>query len=381
MAGAIVLFSGGLDSLLAVRALQEQEIQVTGLNIVTPFQDGSDEARQRAESMKIELVTRSLGNEYLTMLEHPRWGVGKGVNPCIDCRIAMLCEAKKLMEERGADFVATGEIVGQRPNSQMMHQLNLITRESGLGKKLVRPLSAKVLPATEPEETGLLDREKLLACTGRGRTGLIALARRRFQISSIPQPSTGCLLSEKSFAPRVRDLLAHKPNPTAWDARLLKIGRHFRINDQTKAVVARRQADCDALKTLFADPAKSRSALFVPENFNGPALLLVKEGKLGNLGDAVDSNTVSESGNMDASDNADPFDDSLRAIAGGLILRFDKPAKRAHLTGMPTVHYFTRPDRCDEIPIAPNAEADSLSMILPKEEKAKNCPPTENKVE
>lgn len=369
MTGAIVLFSGGLDSLLTVRALQEQNIPVTGLNIVTPFQDGSDAASSRARALDIELVIRRLGDDYLAMLKRPRWGIGKGVNPCIDCRIAMLCEAKRLMQERGADFVATGEIVGQRPNSQMMHQLNLITRESGLGKKLVRPLSAKVLPASEPEETGLLDREKLLACTGRGRTGLIALARRQFKISDIPQPSTGCLLSEKSFAPRVRDLLAHKPNPTAWDARLLRIGRHFRIDAQTKAVVARRQADCDALKFLFADPAKSRSALFAPENFNGPALLLVKEEDLGNF---------SSTGN---SDDANPFDDNLRAIAGGLILRFSNLSKRADLTCMPTVNCFFRPDRREEIPIVPNADADRLAMILPKEEKGKNCPPAENKVE
>lgn len=363
MSHAIVLFSGGLDSLLTVRILQEQNIRVTGLHIVTPFQDGSQEATLRAKELGIELVTRSLGDDYLAMLVQPRWGVGKGINPCIDCRIAMLREAKALMEELQADFVATGEVSGQRPNSQMMHQLNLITRESGLGKKLVRPLSAKVLPASEAEENGLIDRDRLFACTGRGRGGLIVLGRRRFGLEKIPQPSTGCLLSEKSFAPRVKDLLAHKSRPTPWDAKLLPIGRHFRIDPETKAVVARRRADCDALIALFADPARSRSFLLVPENFNGPATMIVKEEKI------------------DEMENADFPDSSLLELAGGLVLRFDKPEKLAHLTGKPTVNLFRAEKKPKEIEIAPCGEADRLEMILPKEELEKNCRQEENNVQ
>ena len=338
---AVVLFSGGLDSLLAVKTLQEQNVTVTGLNLVTPFHDCSQEAAARAEELGIELVVRTLGDDYMAMLKKPRFGVGKAVNPCIDCRILMCREAKKLMEERAADFVATGEISGQRPNSQMMHQLNLITRESGLGGKLVRPLCAKVLPPTEPEIEEQLDREKLLSLTGRGRGRLINKARYKYGIKSIPQPSTGCLLCEKSFAPRVADLLRHTETPTVWDAALLSVGRHLRIDPRVKAVVARREADCDALFALYARSDRSRSTLLAPYNFNGPAALLVGE---------LDAETTS---------NAETVD--YLAIAGGLILRFTRSDKLESPT--PSVRLFSAPETWVEYKIAPNRIADTLTMI------------------
>jgi len=338
---AVVLFSGGLDSILAARILQEQNISVKGLNIVTPFHDSQKEAEEEADRIGIDLEVRSLGDDYMAMLKNPRWGFGKGVNPCIDCRTAMLCAARRYMEEVNADFVATGEIVGQRPHSQMMHQLSLITRESGLGKKLLRPLSAKALPPTEPEENGLIDRERLYSCTGRGRSGLIALARRKYEVKRIPQPSTGCLLCEKSFAPRVRDMLAHTENPAVWDARLLMVGRHLRIDDQWKAVVARRQADGETLCELYADKNRRRSFLMIPENFNGPAVLMVNDGK-----------------------EADVQERQVH-LAGGLILRFDKPEKLAHLTTPPTA-LFHRGGTAQEIEIGPDETADRLVMIQEK---------------
>ena len=346
---AIVLFSGGLDSLLTVRMLQEQGIAVIGLNLVTPFHDASAEALRRAEDMNIELVIRSFGDEYMAMLTHPRWGTGKGHNPCIDCRVAMLKAAKELMEERGADFVATGEISGQRPNSQMMHQLNLITRESGLGGRLVRPLSAKVLPPSDAENDGLLDRERLLACTGRGRGRLIARARRRYQIESIPQPSTGCLLCEKSFSPRVKDLIRFKPQPTVWDAQLLQTGRHLRIDDGAKAVVARRQADGERLAELFERADRSRSFLTMPKNFNGPTVLVVTD-----AAPPADAVRLPDD---------EPFE-RYRHIAGGLTLRFDAPEKLAHLTNAPTVELRYGTGLSENLSIEPDETADRLPMIL-----------------
>lgn len=348
MTTAIVLFSGGLDSLLTTRILQKQNIDVIGLNVVTPFQDSSAEAAEWAEKFGIELVVRRLGADYVRMLAHPRWGIGKGVNPCIDCRIAMCRAAGELMEERGADFVATGEVAGQRPNSQKLHQLNLITRESGLKGKLLRPLSAKTLPPTEMEETGLVDREGLYSYTGRSRGRLIRRAREAFGIRPIPQPSTGCLLSEKSFAPRVKDLLAHKPDPTLWDVESLLVGRHLRIDDRTKAVVSRFEKDGAKMIQLFRRADRSRSFLMTPENFNGPAVLLVAESA-----PAEDAVERSDS-------------DEMRRcldLAGGLVLRFCNREKWAYLDGAPTVNLFWGIDGKEILPIFPSEEADSFAII------------------
>ena len=272
---AIVLFSGGLDSILAACMLKDQGFEVVGINLITPFHDCSKEAKKCAEEIGIDLVIRSFGQEYVDMLAHPRWGYGSNVNPCLDCRAHMLREAKKLMEEIGAEFVATGEIAGQRPNSQKVHQLTLLNRESGLGGKLLRPLCAKLLPITDVEKDGIVDREAQRAFSGRSRIKLIAYARQKFGLKHIPQPSSGCALCEGSFAPRVRDMLRHKPNPTLWDARVLFCGRRMRIDENAYVVVARNAADCKMIDKLFADPARSNCALIFPENYMGASALLV----------------------------------------------------------------------------------------------------------
>ena len=253
--------------------LKSQGVEVVGLNMVTPFHDCSKESIERAKEIGIELVVRHFGEEYMQLLARPKWGYGANVNPCLDCRVAMCREAKKLMEEIGADFVATGEVSGQRPYSQKMHQLALISRESELGGKLVRPLSARVLPRTEMEAEGKLDREKLRSFTGRSRTKLVAYARQAFGLKTIPQPSTGCVLCENSYAPRVRDMLKHKENPTIWDAKALAWGRRLRIDENAYCVVGRRLTDCQALDALFADPL-SRCVLLSPDNYMGASCFL-----------------------------------------------------------------------------------------------------------
>ena len=348
MTKAIVLFSGGLDSLLTVRILQAQGIEVIGLHLGTPFQDPSPEAVRWGEKLGIEIVTRRFGPEYLEMIADPHYGYGKAFNPCIDCRIMMLHAAAELMNERGADFVATGEVAGQRPNSQKLHQLNLITRKSGLEGKLLRPLTAKTLPPTEMETSGLVDREKLFSYTGRSRTRLIRRAKTEFGIHPIPQPSTGCLLAEKSFAPRIRDLFKRNPHPTLWDAEALRFGRHLWFDSRLKAVVSRREADGKQIVAHFRRPDRSPSILLAPENFMGPTVLLI------------------------ASPESEPFGEKDIALAGALLLRYSNPAKIAQIGGPAEANLFRDPDAREVIPIFPSEEAERFRLI---EEAACHCPP------
>lgn len=305
MTKAIVLFSGGLDSLLTVRVLQQQEIDILGLYVATPFQDASDAARKRAEELGIPLQVRQTDDSYLRIIAAPRFGYGKAINPCIDCRVEMCRFAKELMEAEGADFVATGEIAGQRPNSQKQHQLALIARESGLGGLLVRPLCARVLAPTTPENEGLLDRTKLQAFTGRGRIQLFSLAR-KLEVGKMPQPSTGCLLCEKSYAPRLTDLFKYCNTPGNWDIAVLAGGRQIRINEKIKCAMGRNEENCIHLQRVFERDDAKDAVLLVPENFNGPTTLLV--------------------GPSPQRDTAEEFEQMIH-LAGALTLRFTNPNK------------------------------------------------------
>ncbi len=300
-----MLFSGGLDSILTVRALQRQGIECILLNVATPFHDCSLHAAERAAALGAELVVHRTGEDYLRLIANPQWGYGKAINPCIDCRILMCRVAKQLMEERGAVLVATGEVAGQRPNSQKQHQLSLISRESHLAGRLVRPLSAKVLAETVPEREGMVDRERLFAFNGRGRVGLIRLAR-ELGVKKIPQPSTGCLLCEKSYAPKLRDLFKYEPQPRVWDIDVLHAGRQLRIDPEIKCAIGRNEAQCDRLQELFHREDRRPSILSVPENFNGPVVLLI--------------------GPDSKRDAPEKWDAALR-LAGSLQLRFTPKSK------------------------------------------------------
>lgn len=274
MSKAVVLFSGGLDSLLAVRVLQQQGVEVIGLTIVTPFHDCSKVAKEKAEYLGIELFVVPTGSEYVKMVTSPKYGYGKALNPCIDCRIEMCVAAKALMEREGADFVATGEIAGQRPNSQKQHQLALIARQSGLEGLLVRPLSARILAVSKPELEGTLDREKLYAFSGRGRIQLHTLAK-RLDVGKIPQPSTGCMLCEKSYYPKLHDLFQYCNDPNDWDVAVLAAGRQIRISPTLSCTMGRNLQGCLRLQELFERPDARTSAIVIPENFNGPTTLFV----------------------------------------------------------------------------------------------------------
>lgn len=274
MTKAIVLFSGGLDSTLAAGLLQRQGIELVGLNVRTPFTDSSVAAQAAADALGMRLVIRDVDASYAEMLRNPKWGFGKAVNPCIECHAFMYRMGKQLMEEEDAQFVVSGELVGQRPNSQKAHQLALINKESGLGDRLLRPLSAQALPETAPEREGLVDREQLGNYTGRARTPLFALAK-ELGVDDVPQPSTGCLLTERSFAPRIRDLLRNDPDASYWSFRLTAIGRHLRISPEAKAAIGRNEKENRALEALFNEPHEEEAFFLYPFNFNGPAVVWI----------------------------------------------------------------------------------------------------------
>ena len=249
MPRAVVLFSGGLDSMLSLRILQEQGLEVEALNVRTIYACCRATAAQTAVAMGARLTVLSVGDDYLDVIRNPLYGYGKGVNPCIDCRIYMCRMAKQFMQEVGACVVATGEILGQRPMSQKRDHLRVIARRSGLEGRLLRPLSAKLLEPTVTEREGSIDRQRLYDFNGRGRKRLIELAH-LLGVPQIPSPSTGCALTEPLFAPRVRDLMQHDPLAVRWDFELLSYGRHLRFDVQTKVVIGRNASENAALRSF-----------------------------------------------------------------------------------------------------------------------------------
>ena len=274
MPRAVVLFSGGLDSTLAVRILQQQGFEVEALNIRTIFECCKARAAKAAADLDVRLTVLSVADDYLDVIRNPVHGYGKGVNACIDCRIHMCKMAKTFMEQVGACVVVTGEVLGQRPMSQRRWQVELIERKSGLEGRLLRPLSAKLLPPTVPERDGLIDRDRLYGFNGSSRKALIALGR-QLGLRDIPQPSTGCALTEVTFAPRVRDLIKSHPTATRWDFELLNVGRHVRFDAKTKAVAGRNERENSLLRGFFQRADAPEPALLQPENFRGPYVIVV----------------------------------------------------------------------------------------------------------
>jgi tRNA-uridine 2-sulfurtransferase len=251
---AIALLSGGLDSTLAVKVLLDQGIEVEALNFTSPFctctgknSGCKSEAVRVAEEFKIPIKVMHKGIDYLEILRNPKHGYGKGMNPCIDCRIFLLKKAKEYMLESGADFVFTGEVLGQRPMSQRRDTLRVIEKESGLEGLLLRPLSAKHFKETIPETEGWVDREKLLSMHGRSRKEQFELAA-ELDVKNYPCPAGGCLLTDPTFVGKVRDVFDHCEELNLRDFRLLKLGRHFRIGKRTKVVIGRNQAENELLE-------------------------------------------------------------------------------------------------------------------------------------
>jgi tRNA U34 2-thiouridine synthase MnmA/TrmU len=271
---AVGCISGGLDSMLAVRLVQEQGIDVLCLHVVhlwdahRPAGDEPPEAVRRAEAVGAEVRTVDGRDADLALLHDPRHGFGKHLNPCIDCRIWTLRQARRLMEEEGAAFVFTGEVVGQRPMSQRRDALRLVEKEAGLADVLVRPLSAKCLPPTRPEREGVLDRDRLLDFAGRSRKPQMALAA-KLGVTDYATPAGGCLLTDPGFSYRLRELMQRK-DPTRTDVELLKVGRHFRLDDGTWIVVGRHQADNERV----ADLAEAGDVCLEPADVPGPTTIV-----------------------------------------------------------------------------------------------------------
>lgn len=223
----IVLFSGGLDSILAARVLEEQGLRVRCLHCFSPFFGEPASVPRWRRLYRLDIDTLDVSDDFCALLrERPAHGFGKILNPCVDCKILLLRRAREYMERAGARCLATGEVLGQRPMSQRRDVLNVIRREAGVGDVLLRPLSARLLDPTPVEADGLVDRERLPAISGRGRRDQLELAR-HFGLSHIPTPGGGCKLTEKENARRYWPVLTALPAPDSGDFRLANLGRQF----------------------------------------------------------------------------------------------------------------------------------------------------------
>jgi len=254
---AVGLVSGGLDSALAMRLVQEQGIEVIGISCRHPFHNAPPPGElsfpeRAAKELGIELVRPDVTDTLLAILKDPPHGFGRYLNPCIDCRIIYLQEGAKLMEERGASFLITGEVLGQRPMSQRRDAMNAIDRDSGLRGLVLRPLCARLLNPTIAEEKGWVDRDKLLGVSGRGRKEQIALAD-RFGLTEYSSPAGGCLLTMEDFARKMEDLIQHSEELSRDDVELIKAGRHFRLSLQARLVVGKNDPDNHRILSLVKD--------------------------------------------------------------------------------------------------------------------------------
>ncbi|MFC1650043.1 hypothetical protein ACFL2X_00585 [Candidatus Latescibacterota bacterium] len=274
MTKAILLLSGGLDSTLAGKLLLELGIDVEAVNFVSPFCQctpkslGCSAAKKAAEQLGIPVKIFSTGMEYLEIIKKPKFGRGSGMNPCLDCRIHFFEHAKKYMNETGADFIATGEVLGERPMSQRRDAIELIERESDLKGLILRPLSAKLFPPTIAEEKNLVDRNRLLDFHGRGRSPQIELAE-ELGIKDFLCPAGGCRLTDPEFAVRLKDLFEHNPECGINDVNILKFGRHYRISESAKAIVGRDKSENESFENLASDG----DILLIPTYIPGPSVL------------------------------------------------------------------------------------------------------------
>jgi len=256
--------------------IHDMGIEIIGVHFTGPFcmcNRGSGGcihyAQKIADELGIQFSTVGLGADYMDIVVEPKHGYGSGMNPCLDCRILMFRRAKQMMEEEGASFILTGEVLGQRPMSQLSDKLKIIEREAGLEGLILRPLCAGHMPPTIPEQNGLVERDALLSIQGRGRRPQMDLAE-KLEIGDYPCPAGGCLLTDKHFASRLREHIDTKEGLEMADIPLLKVGRHFRLDSGVKLVLARDEAECKRVEQLV----KETDQLLVPVGVMGPSGLL-----------------------------------------------------------------------------------------------------------
>ena len=266
---ALGLCSGGLDSILSALVLREQRIDVHWVTFETPF-FSSAKAQKAAEHSGIPLMVRNITPVYMQMMRSPSVILGKHMNPCMDCHSLMFRLAGEIMTEKGFDFLFSGEVLGQRPMSQTRTSLRYVEKHSGYSGSILRPLSAKRLPETIPERDGQVDRERLLGLTGRSRKPQLQLAE-KFGVTDFPAPAGGCLLTDKIFSRRLKDLFDHQATYPEKDLDLLKFGRHMRLDSKTKIVVGRTEQDNEQINRCI-DPETDMVLKVV--DFPGPLVVI-----------------------------------------------------------------------------------------------------------
>lgn len=281
---ALSLFSGGLDSILATRVIMDQGIDVEAVQFATPFfnYEAFNDLRAHKEKMLqkfgVKVLVEDISEGYLELLHNPAHGFGKNFNPCIDCKILMFSRAKAMLKERGASFLISGEVLGQRPMSQRRDTMSLIERDSGTKSILLRPLCAQLMPETEPEEKGLVDRSKLLRMSGRGRSAQIALAA-EYGISDYPAPAGGCILADPILSRRIKQLysmdsIVQSAEISVADVRALLVGRQFVLPGGGWLIMGRDEKENLALAELAQDD----DAVLLMDDWPGPTAVLKKAG-------------------------------------------------------------------------------------------------------
>ncbi|RUM59952.1 MAG: hypothetical protein DSY53_01700 [Persephonella sp.] len=285
---AVALYSGGLDSTLAIKLIQKQGIDVLALHFYTGFcitetkrrrgekkSDGThyiNPALKYAAKYKFPIEIVDISEEYFHIIQNPKYGYGANINPCIDCRAFMYKKAKEIMEKIGAHFIVSGEVLNQRPMSQHLQAMKIIEREAGVEGLVVKPLSAKLLPPTIPEIKGWIDRNKLEGISGRSRKRQIELAK-ELGIDEYEQPAGGCCyLTDENFARKYKESISVEGSITRDDLTLLTTGRHFRLKTKTKVIISRNEGEGNFLRGFknrywFLEPiGKGAVAIVKPLN-------------------------------------------------------------------------------------------------------------------
>jgi tRNA U34 2-thiouridine synthase MnmA/TrmU len=264
---ALCVFSGGLDSMLASQIIRAQGVDVLGLFFETPF-FSSHRARASAKIIQLPLKVVDLTEPHLEVVKHPAHGYGGNMNPCIDCHALMLRKAGQMLEEEGANFIITGEVLGQRPMSQNLKALSTVAAQSGFPRLILRPLSAKLLQVTIPEEKGWVQRDLLMNFSGRSRKPQMELAQ-KLNIIDYPSPAGGCLLTDPIFSKRLKDLFSKEPQFEIREIELMKVGRHFRIGPHARLVVGRNKGENETITSL----AKREDLLLIAQSVPGPTVV------------------------------------------------------------------------------------------------------------